>query len=83
MICVIEAAKIRERQNASDVEDTWLFPLGDGNRGFADFSLPRAAKIPVVNPGVERPEGGIFGSISMFNRDPNFRRLCSLKLGIE
>ena len=80
MICVIEAAKIRKRQNAIDVEDTWLNPL---RCGFADFSPLWPAKIPVIDTGVERPQGGIFGPLSMLDCDSNLGRLSSFELRIE
>ena len=77
------AAKIRKRQNVRKDEDKVSCPFRDCSRVFTDFALLWPTEIPVVDPGVERPQGGIFGPLTMFDGDPNFGCFRSLELGIE
>ena len=66
-----------------DVKDNRLGPFRDCSRGSFNFPLLGSTEIPVTNPGVEWPKGGIFGPLLMFDCDPNLGCLSSLELGIE
>ena len=80
---MIVAAKTSSDQNRVRAEDIPLYRYRDRCRGFPNISSFWLAKIPVANPGVEWPKSGIFGPLSMLDRNTNLRSLGPFKLRIE